>query len=239
MAYYDIAGLRVCMQPAYPTLQKQAQPYLSADQQSPAAITVIPDAAYLAQKQAQTPYLSMDDCEYIWTGAAFYEALLAHDGFVLHSSAVMLDGKAYLFSAPSGTGKSTHTSLWTEHFGADRARILNDDKPALRCIDGRFYACGTPFSGKTDLSVPCVVPLQGVCLLERAQQNSITRLSTAQALHGIMEQTIRPANAADMEKLLRLLDGFFRTVPIYRLGCNISRQAVVTAYTAMHGGEQV
>ena len=71
---------------------------------------------------------------------------------LLHSSAVVVDGYAYLFSADSGTGKSTHTGLWKQHFG-DRAYIINDDKPAIRKVDGEWYVFGTPWSGKTDTSV--------------------------------------------------------------------------------------
>lgn len=232
MACYDIAGLRVQMDPQGATLQKQAAVYCSPDQQSPVDFAVHVPIERLRQRQAENPHLSLDDCEYIWYGASFYDQLLYHNGFLLHASAVMLDGKAYLFTAPSGTGKSTHTSLWLRHFG-DRARILNDDKPALRRMDGTFYACGTPFSGKTDLSVNCAVPLQGVCILGRAAENSIVRVPTAQALGFILNQTIRPSEAAHMDRLLTLLDAFFRTVPIYRMGCNISDDAVVTAYNAM------
>ena len=82
----------------------------------------------------------------MWVGEAFYARLLQYDGMLLHASCVEKDGKAYLFSAKSGTGKSTHTHLWLRAF--PDSRIINDDKPAVRRMDGTFYACGTPFSGK-------------------------------------------------------------------------------------------
>ena len=72
---------------------------------------------------------------YLETGRLFGSQLLMHDGLYLHASAVELDGKAYLFSADSGVGKSTHTRLWQQLHGS-KARIINDDKPALRCLDG-------------------------------------------------------------------------------------------------------
>lgn len=237
MPIYDIAGLRVEMSPAYPTLQRQAAAYLSPDQTAGADMTVAVSDAFLAQKQAENPHLTLDDCEYIWFGSQFYRKLLSFDGFMLHASAVMLDGRAYLFSAPSGTGKSTHTQLWLRHFG-ERAAILNDDKPALRRIGGTFFACGTPFSGKVDLSRPCIVPLGGVCLLHRAEQNTVRRLGTAQALPKIFNQTIRPQDGGAMDRLLSLLDGFFRSVAVFEMGCNISTEAVQTAYGAMKGEAQ-
>ena len=70
---------------------------------------------------------------------------------LLHSSCVVYEDKAYLFSAPCGTGKSTHTQIWLKRFPG--AYILNDDKPAIRIMEDGVYAFGTPFSGKTDLNV--------------------------------------------------------------------------------------
>ena len=233
MAVYEIAGLRVQMAPRYPTLARQAQPYLAADQQGPVHFTLTADDAFLQAKQAENPHLTLNDCEYIWVGAAFYRALLHYEGFLLHASAVMMDGKAYLFTAPSGTGKSTHTALWQRCFGPDRARILNDDKPALRLRDGVFVACGTPFSGKTDLNINCTVPLQGICLLSRAAENRITRLTGRQALAGILNQTLRPTEAEEMDRLLRLMDRLLRTVPVYALQCNMEKVAAELSYQTM------
>ena len=92
----------------------------------------------------------VDSSEYTWFGYRFYCELIHHSGFFLHASAVSLDNRAYLFSADSGTGKSTHTGLWLEYFGKGRAFLINDDKPALRKGDSGYLACGTPFSGKHD-----------------------------------------------------------------------------------------
>ena len=69
---------------------------------------------------------------------------------MVHASAVEVDGKAYLFSADSGTGKLTHTKQWQNYFGKERALIINDDKPAIRKDKNGWAAYGTPFSGKTD-----------------------------------------------------------------------------------------
>ncbi len=76
-------------------------------------------------------------------------AVLLHDGISLHASAVMYEGKAYLFMGKSGTGKSTHSALWQRVF--DGCELLNDDNPTLRIVDGEVMVYGTPWSGKT----PC------------------------------------------------------------------------------------
>ena len=156
---------------------------------------------------------------------------------MLHSSAVALDGKAYLFSAPSGTGKSTHTSLWVSHFGSDRAYIINDDKPAVRKIDGEFKVMGTPWSGKTALNENVALPPGGVAFIERSETNRIERLSPVAALKHLMWQTVRPTKENNMDALLTSLDAFIRQVPVYKLYCNISDEAVEVAYNAMKEGK--
>ena len=92
-----------------------------------------------------------------------------YNGCVLHSSSVVIDNEAYLFSAPSGTGKSTHASLWVKYLTEKEPYILNDDNPAIRIINGNIYAYGTPFSGKHDISVNQKAKLQGICFLKQSK----------------------------------------------------------------------
>ena len=181
---------------------------------------------------AEHPELNSDDWEYMLTGSDFYTALIDFDGILLHSSCVAVDGVAYAFSADSGTGKSTHTQLWLKHFG-DRAHIVNDDKPAIRFIDGKVYACGTPWSGKYDYSTPEILPLGGICFLERSKTNQIKKADTSKAIYNIFSQTVRKLGPSKMEKLFDVLEKIFANVPIWELGCNISDEAVLTSYNAM------
>ncbi|MBQ9968553.1 MAG: hypothetical protein IJO88_07510 [Oscillospiraceae bacterium] len=174
-------------------------------------------------------------CEYTSTGSDFYEKLLAFDGMLLHSSAVVMDGKAYLFSADSGTGKSTHTSLYRRYYGDDRVRILNDDKPAIRLEDGIFYAYGTPWSGKTDLNLNLRVPLAGVCLLERGEKNEIAPLPAGKALFRLLQQTRRFDDKVKMDKVMMLLDALLRKVPVWIMKCNMDPEAARVSYEAMSG----
>ena len=129
--HYRIADLIVEMD-SFGRTEKQAEPYrIKAD--TGADIIVQSNPEIIKKKY---PQISEDDCEYIATGSTFYRHLLeSYNGFMLHSSAVVVDGRAYLFTASSGTGKSTHTKLWLELFG-EKAYILNDDKPAVRLEDG-------------------------------------------------------------------------------------------------------
>lgn len=227
VSYYNITGLTVEMD-TFGRAASQAEPYLCSAAQPDIVIST--DWRRLQENQ---PHLTKDDCEYISTGANFYNQLLNFDGMLLHASAVVLDDWAYLFSAPSGTGKSTHTTLWRKVFGEDNALILNDDKPALRWEDGRFYAYGTPWSGKTDMNLNRRVPLAGICMLERGACNEIEPFTGAQAVHALLEQTIRPKNPAKTVKLLELVDKLFAEVPVWRMKCNMDPEAARVSYEAM------
>ena len=145
-----------------------------------------------------------------------------------------MDGRAYLFSAPCGTGKSTHTRLWLEQFG-ERAAILNDDKPALRRVDGKWYAYGTPWSGKHDISINTRVPIAGICVLRRGEINKIERYSGAGAVHDILEQTTRSRSPEFMNKMLNLLDKLLTEVPVWRMECNMDPEAAIMSHRAMSG----
>lgn len=192
----------------------------------------IPDEEYVNLKK-ETPYLSDEEIEYIYTGSAFYEALLHFNGFMLHSSGVVVDNYAYLFSADPGTGKSTHTELWVKYFGIDKAKIINDDKPAIRMINDKLYVYGTPWSGKTDQNINMRVPLGAIVFLERSEKNWVKEIKPAEAIPLILQQTIRPREPEVMIKLLDMLDIVLRRVKLYKLGCNISDEAVKVSYNGI------
>jgi len=227
MKMHKIADLNVLLDYKYEILNHQAPPYEISEACDP-DITIALSDEYLQLQQKNNPHLSINDCEYIFTGSIFYDKLIDMGGLLLHSSAVEYKGKAYLFSAPSGTGKSTHTGMWLKAFG-DEARIINDDKPAIRVIDGVAYAYGTPWSGKTDLNINTKVPIGGICFIERAQENSIKKIPTSIAIAKILNQTLRPSDAARMSNLLDSLDKVLRCTEVYLLGCNISEEAALVA----------
>lgn len=229
--YYKIANLTVAMD-SFGRTVAQAQPYLTESCGS-ADITIQSNWKAL---QASQPHLSDEDAEYLTTGGSFYRQLLRFNGMMLHASAVVRDGKAYLFTAPCGTGKSTHTQLWLENF--PDAFILNDDKPALRLENEKFYAYGTPWSGKTARNRNVRVELGGICVLGRGAENRITRYSGSTALHDILEQTVRPRDPMLMGKLLDILDRLLMLVPVWKLECNMEPQAAHVSYNAMSGKEE-
>ncbi len=213
-------------------LFERSRAYLSENQDEKEDFCIsVPDDV-LKRKIELLPQLTADECYYVYMGEAFYYKLLNHNGVLLHASCIEKDGVAYLFSAKSGVGKSTHTHLWMKKF--PDVCMINDDKPAVRLIDGKYYACGTPFSGKNDESANAVVPIKAIVFLERDTDNSISRILPQSAISLFMAQTIRPSRADTMDKLLTVLDGVLKNVPLYKLKCNISEEAVMTSYLGIN-----
>jgi len=226
MARYEIAGLQVDMEASGRT-QRQAAAYAAPASGQPDVVLRC-DIQWLLR---HNPRLSDPElAEYLGLGTLFARELLRHQGFQLHASAVILGGKAYLFSAPCGMGKSTHTEKWVRLLGA---RFLNDDKPALRRIDGVWTAFGTPWSGKHDLSSPVGVPLGGIAFLQRGDENRIVPISPKQALPWLMSQTVSALPKQKLELLLPLVDDLLRSVPLWQLHCLNNDEAARVSYAAM------
>lgn len=178
--------------------------------------------------------LTGDAWIYAESGTHFYFNLLRFNGMMLHASAVELDGRAYLFSAPSGTGKSTHTQLWQTVFG-EKASVFNDDKPALRCLDGKWYAYGTPWCGKDGININRKVPVAGICFLKQAQENRIRRLSPLEASQKLIWQTMhRFRQPANMDLMLSCVDSLARQIPVFELENRPEPEAVHLSYETMY-----
>lgn len=167
---------------------------------------------------------------------AIAEKMLEFDTILFHGSALSVDGEGFLFTAKSGTGKSTHTRFWRETFG-DRVVMVNDDKPLLRITDEGVIVCGTPWDGKHRISTNTMVPLKGLCILTRAAENYVEKITPEEAMPMLLQQTHRPANPAGMVKILQLLHKLTEKTGLYRLGCNLDPQAAVVAYEGMNRKE--
>ena len=155
---------------------------------------------------------------------------------MLHASAIEVDGKAYLFSGPSGVGKSTHTGLWKQMLG-EGARIFNDDKPALRYMDGVWYAYGTPWCGKDGININLKVPVAGICFLKRGEENSIRRLTKQEASFSVVAQTVRRfRNEELLDRMLALVEQLTGDIPIYELTNRPELEAARLSFETMRRG---
>lgn len=155
-----------------------------------------------------------------------------YDTILFHGSVIAVDGIGYLFTAKSGTGKSTHTRLWREYFG-ERAVMVNDDKPLLRVTDNGVTAYGTPYNGKHRLGANIAVPLKAICVLKRSDNNHIEPITREQAYAMLLQQVYRPADGEKLMKTLDLVDRLADNVRLYKLGCNMNISAAKVAYEGM------
>lgn len=203
--------------------------------EEPADFVVCVSPADLAAEREKATISCSDG--YLETLAVYRQIavhMLDYDTVLFHGSVIAVDGEGYLFTAPSGTGKSTHTALWRRRFG-ERSFMVNDDKPLLSITDQAVVAYGTPWDGKHRLSRNIGVPLKAICLLHQAAENHIESVSARQAYSRILAQIYRPTEHPQaMLKTLQLADKLL-TLPLFELGCTISEEAVQVAYTAMKG----
>lgn len=160
---------------------------------------------------------------------------LAHDAFLMHCAVIEYEGRGYAFSAPSGTGKTTHIRLWRKVFGADRVTIVNGDKPILRLIDGIVYAYGTPWCGKEGYNTNTRVPLCGLCFVTRGTENRIRPMTAEEAIPHLFSQ-IMVVDSSDLARQMELADALLCSVPCYLLACNMEPEAAVVAYRGMREG---
>lgn len=164
---------------------------------------------------------------------AFAEFLFAYDILLFHGSAIAVDGEGYLFTAHSGTGKSTHTRLWRQAFG-ERAVMVNDDKPFLQLTQDRVLLHGSPWSGKHGLDANICVPLQGLCLLERGAENSITPMAPDEFLPMLRKQAYCPLSEAKAPAFDTLTARLAQQVFLWKMACNKDPEAAEVAFSAMH-----
>ncbi len=228
-----LANIIINLQPRYDYTKKLFADYI-CDDAEPVDIIVRYNDAELAKESANEPKYPEAYHESLLVYRKICTAIIEYGAMLIHSSAIALDGEAYLFTAPSGTGKSTHTRLWREHFG-ERAVMVNDDKPIVRECDGRFFVYGTPYMGQHKLGSNISAPIKAVCIIARGATNEIERLSASECISMLLNQTLMPADETLMDMLLNTLERFLESVPAYRIKCNISDEAVCVAYEGMKG----
>ncbi len=154
----------------------------------------------------------------------FRTSILLHDGIVVHSAGIDCNGNGILFSAPSGTGKSTQANLWKQYRNAN---ILNGDRAALRIINGRVYIFGTPWSGSSNENMDSRAPLKGIFFLQQAKENSLRLLTPSEALSYMLPRCFLPYGCEDlMDLALKNIEQILNKVPAYLFRCLPDYEAV-------------
>lgn len=236
----EIAGVTVTVQPLFQSTKEYCRPYLTNKTPELVVEVTRDDLDHeqmlleleaveegLKIRKFKEPFLERST---IQRRVADY--LLSRDTLMLHGSTVAVDGSAYLFTAPCGTGKSTHTRLWRELFG-DRAIMVNDDKPFLQIKDDCVLAYGSPWSGKHGLATNVCVPLKGICSLHRGSENLIHRAEAEQLRDLLCHQAHRPEDPILAEKSAALVQRLMEMVALWEMYCNKQEDAAKVAYGAM------
>lgn len=177
--------------------------------------------------------------EYLETLALYrklVEELLPFGIILFHGSTLSFDGKGYIFTAKSGTGKSTHTRIWRKVFG-ERVKMINDDKPLISVTEQGITVHGTPWCGKHGLGENTSAPLCGIAVLLRSDNNFAEPLSKRDAFPSLFGQVYRPKDGEKLGLVLSALDKLLSKVPVFRLGVNMKDEAARVAKEIMIGAE--
>ena len=233
-----IAGAVAAVESLFDSTPHYFRPYLT-EEPAEFSVTVAPEdlrfeQAELDQEAAEEGFRRREFTDPFLERAAiqraFAQFLFPRNVLLIHGSTVAVDGRAYLFMARSGTGKSTHTRYWREVFGA-RAVMINDDKPFLQLTEDAVVAYGSPWSGKHGLDSNLSAPLAGICILERGAENAIHPIPAEAAMAMLRKEAFCPAGEG--QKLETLLGQLAAQVPLWHMHCTKDPRAAQVAFDAM------
>lgn len=189
-----------------------------------------PDAAEAAQRIQEG--MSASSAELLSLHRSLAEQLPRFDRLLIHGAAIEYQGQGFLFTAPSGTGKSTHIRLWRQYLGS-KVGIVNGDKPILNLSGDTPLVCGSPWAGKENWQRPVQVPLKAIILLRRGQSDSIRQVNPSDWLFPLMNQIYRPQNGEALQRTLALTDRLLRGVKVYCLECTPTEAAVQAVFSTL------
>lgn len=162
------------------------------------------------------------------------DVMPTYNRFLMHGAVLSWKNAGYMFTAPSGTGKSTHVALWKKYLG-DEVKIINGDKPILAVQQNEIRVYGTPWAGKEHWQTNTSVPLKGICFIKQGNENKIRTITPKEALPMLIHQVYFTENPEQAGKTMELLNQLFQYVPMYQLECDISEEAVRCSFEMMTG----
>ena len=236
----SLAGVPIRVSALYPTTKRFCKDYLSKE--SPAlSISLSQEDIEEEQRRSElqdvldgVPKRSFSDA-YLETLALYRKLatpLLEHNILIFHGAAVVADGYVYLFTAPSGTGKTTHVRIWLDQIPS--TYVLNGDKPLLKITNDGVWVCGTPWQGKENMGRNEIAPLKAICILERGESNQIKAVSFSEALNVLTQQVYKPKDTILLLETLKLIGRLSQT-NLFHLQCNMKSEAAWVSYHGMVG----
>lgn len=236
MQVYRIADMNIAVSPRYDYTERILADYAVDEDERELEIVVTDEMIEYEKSLGEQIHGTEQDpgmCESVAILRVICDHIIGRGGFFLHCSCLKYREKAIIFTAPSGTGKSTHAALWMRHFG-DEVTMINDDKPLVREKDGIFTIYGTPWRGKHGRGANLSAPIGAIFFLKQAPENSAEPVDSFTALSLLMQQTVIPRGRESTSALLDMLGRLIEQTPMFKLGCNISDEAVITALNALN-----
>lgn len=179
---------------------------------------------------------SREYCESLSIFENIARKLPYYNKMVFHGACITYKEHGLLFTAPSGTGKTTHICLWKQYF-KDDVDIVNGDKPILEVREDGVIAHSVPYSGKEGYYKNTSAKLKGICIIKQGTSNKTRRVSPSEAMVTLYTQMYIPYDSEEATLLtMGLLDALLKGCPIYELTCDISEDAVKSSYQAMIEG---
>ena len=237
-----VANRHILIHSVYPQIYSKCEPYRTDEIAEP-ELEIRTDESMIRNeikgiKVVPGTALDPSDAEKLLVHRLLAEELLSFDTLLMHGAVVAVDDVAYMFTAGSGTGKTTHIQSWLKN--VSDAYVVNGDKPFIivREAGEAPLACGSPWAGKENLQTNTIVPLKAIVLLERAEENRIERISFGQAFPFLLQQVYRPEDEEKMRKTLRLMQRMSSAVSFWRFHCNnFKDDCFDVAYNALVKGQ--
>lgn len=224
-----LADLKVRIKYNYEYMSQLCKDY-TARFDTPDISATANNAAILREKEL-APTASNASCESLCIYRSIGEKLPFFDRFVFHGAAIEYGGNAYVFTAPSGTGKTTHINLWKRYLG-DEVSVINGDKPIIKAKETPTVF-GTPWAGKEGYQQNISAPIKSICVLKQGKNNNIFRLDKTAAINHLMRQVYLPHDANALSKTLQLIGYIIEATPVYMLECDISKGAFDASFNLL------
>lgn len=232
MSKYLIADLVTELTPKYDNLSTLLKPFEYNGSRTTNINLHLSDKKIREVNSKMVDGSSIAQAEALLCADAFGKAVVKYNGLLIHSSALVYGGEAYLFSAESGVGKSTHTKLWKQAFGA-AVNIINDDKPVVRVVNNFCMAYGTPFDGGSNIAKNESAPLNAIIFIERCEKNSIREATQKEIIKNLYLSTTYCLNKENAHLMLSNFELIMSRCKFYILKCNTDISAAYTAFNTL------
>ncbi len=237
-----ISGISMKVYHRYDYIRRLCKDYIVEESKGAAFSVEVSENDIEQEMEVTGGRFSREVCESTCIHREIVKELVKYGRILIHSAAIAVDGRAYVFLAKSGVGKSTHIRLWRECFG-DRAVVVNGDKPLFlfeKDAEGRerLMVYGSPWRGKEGWGDNVSMPVAGLCLLERGETNQIERAAQGEVIGRLFHQVLLPKTQPELGMFMTFLNRMLKEVPFYRLSCNMEKEAALTAFEGMQGEEK-